>query len=229
PFVLLNYNDSLDDMFTLAHEMGHAMHGWYSFKHQPHIYSGHRIFLAEVASTLNECLLLDHLIKKATDKTTRLYLLNHYLEQFRGTVFRQTMFAEFEQIIHAKVEGGEALGADALSAIYHDLNVAYYGPEMTVDAPIDLEWGRIPHFYMPFYVYQYATGFSAAVALSQQILKEGAPAVKRYINFLSSGESKYPIDTLKDAGVDMTSPEPVRMALEVFRNTLAEMENLLER
>ena len=229
PFVLLNYNDSLDDMFTLAHEMGHAMHGWYSFKHQPHIYSGHRIFLAEVASTLNECLLLDHLIKKATDKTTRLYLLNHYLEQFRGTVFRQTMFAEFEQIIHAKVEGGEALGADALSAIYHDLNVAYYGPEMTVDAPIDLEWGRIPHFYMPFYVYQYATGFSAAVALSQQILKEGAPAVKRYINFLSSGESKYPIDTLKDAGVDMTSPEPVRMALEVFRTTLEEMENLLER
>ena len=229
PFVLLNYNESLDNMFTLAHELGHSMHTWHSFKHQPHIYSGYSIFLAEVASTLNECLLLDHLLKTTTDKTMRLYLLNHYLEQFRGTVFRQTMFAEFEKIVHDKVEAGQALGADALCAVYHDLNVAYYGPDMTVDALIDLEWARIPHFYTPFYVYQYATGFSAAVALSQQILNEGAPAVKRYINFLSSGESKYPIDVLKEAGVDMTSPEPVRMALDVFRKTLEEMENLLER
>lgn len=229
PFVLLNYNESLDNMFTLAHEMGHSLHTWHSFKHQPHVYSGYSIFLAEVASTLNECLLLDHLLKKTTDKAMRLFLLNHYLEQFRGTVFRQTMFAEFEKIVHYKVEAGEALGADALCAIYHELNVAYYGPHITVDAQIDLEWARIPHFYTPFYVYQYATGFSAAVALSQQILKEGAPAVKRYINFLSSGESKYPIDVLREAGVDMTSPEPVRMALDVFRTTLEEMENLLER
>lgn len=226
PYVLLNYQCNVDNMFTLAHEMGHALHTYHTFKNQPFAYSDYSLFTAEVASTLNESLLNDYLLKKATDRNERMYLLNHHLEQFRGTVFRQTMFAEFEKIIHARVEQGEALTPDTLSEIYHGLNVDYYGPDMVVDPEIAMEWGRIPHFYLVFYVYKYATGFSAATALSQQILSEGQPAVERYIRFLSSGGSDYPIELLKKAGVDMTSPEPIRSALKVFERILDEMESL---
>ncbi|WP_134686629.1 oligoendopeptidase F [Brevibacillus migulae] len=226
PYVLMNYQDNVNNMFTLAHEMGHALHSYYSNKNQPYTYADYRIFVAEVASTLNEALLMHHMLEKTTDKGERLYLINYYLEQFRGTLFRQTMFAEYEKLIHANSEKEVPLTADSLSEWYRELNVAYHGDEMIVDEQIDLEWARIPHFYNNFYVYKYATGFSAATALSKQILEEGQPAVERYLAFLKSGGSDYPLNLLKKAGVDMTSPQPIRDALAVFKDLLDELEEL---
>lgn len=229
PFVLLNYQNNVNNLFTLAHEMGHALHSYYSDKNQPYLDAQYKIFVAEVASTLNESLLMDYMLKNTEDPRQKMYLLNHYLEQFRGTVYRQTMFAEFEKIIHEKVEAGEPLTPEMLCSLYYDLNVDYYGPDMVIDEDIKMEWGRIPHFYNEFYVYQYATGFSAATALSQQILTEGAPAVERYLTFLKSGGSDYPIELLRRAGVDMASPAPVVEALQVFARLLDELEELAKQ
>ena len=227
PFVLLNYNGTLDNQFTLAHEMGHALHSWHSHKHQNPIDAGYVIFVAEVASTLNEALLMEYLLNKTTDKKERAYLINHFLDQFKGTLYRQTMFAEFELNIGKMVQEGKTLTADVLCAEYRRLNEVYYGPDMVVDDHIAMEWARIPHFYYNYYVFQYATGYSAAIALSRKILAEGESAVKDYIRFLSGGCSKSPIDLLRDAGVDMTSPEPVEQALELFGQLLDEMEELM--
>lgn len=229
PYVLLNHTDTLNNMFTLAHEMGHALHSYYSDANQPYIYAQYKIFVAEVASTLNEALLMHHLLENTTDKTKKMYLLNYYMEQFRTTVYRQTMFAEFEKIIHNKAEAGESLTADVLCQIYHDLNVKYYGPDMVVDELVDMEWARIPHFYNSFYVYKYATGFSAATALAHKILEEGQPAIDRYLEFLKSGGSDYPIELLKNAGVDMTTAEPIDNALKVFEDLLNQMEQLINQ
>lgn len=229
PFVLMNYQDNVNNMFTLAHEMGHALHSYYSNHAQPYTYADYKIFVAEVASTLNEALLMNHLLETTTDKKQRMYLINHYLEQFRGTVFRQTMFAEFEKIVHEKEEQGEPLTAESLSTIYRELNVSYHGPDMVVDSEVDLEWARIPHFYRGFYVYKYATGFSAATSLSKQIVEEGQPAVDRYLQFLKGGSSDYPLNLLKGAGVDMTSPTPIAEALSVFKELLEELEQLIEQ
>ena len=228
PYVLLNHNDTLDNMFTLAHEMGHAMHSYLSNKTQPHVDSHYVIFVAEVASTCNEVLLMEHLLKNTTDKVQRAYLINHFLESFRGTVYRQTMFAEYELLTHQMCERGESLTPDALSSVYYDLNKKYFGDDMVVDEDIAMEWARIPHFYYNFYVYQYATGFSAAVALANRILKEGQPAVDDYLKFLSGGCSKSPIDLLKIAGVDMTTPAAVNSGLEMFGRLLDEMEELMK-
>ncbi len=227
PFILLNFQNNRDSMYTLAHELGHSLHSFYTRSYQPFHYGDYTIFVAEVASTLNEGLLTEHLLKTTTDRDVRLAILNHSLEDFRGTLFRQTMFAEFEQRIHSQAEQGEPLTADTLSRIYRTLNEKYYGAEVTVDELIDIEWARIPHFYESFYVYQYATGISAASALVQQILHEGQPAVDRYLAFLSSGSSDYSIELLKKAGVDMTSPEPVRQALQLFESHLSQMEQLI--
>ncbi|AEF17139.1 oligoendopeptidase F [Thermoanaerobacterium xylanolyticum LX-11] len=229
PFVLLNFQGKLDDVFTIAHEMGHSLHTYYSDKAQKYINSHYKIFVAEVASTCNESILIDYLLKNARDKSEKLYLLNHYLEQFKGTIFRQVMFAEFEKYTHEEAEKGEALTAEKLCKKYHELNQFYYGNDIIVDDEIDYEWERIPHFYSSFYVYKYATGFSAAVALSQMILNEGDAAVKRYIEFLKSGGSDYPLNILKKAGVDLTTKKPVLDALTVFENVLDEMERLLDR
>jgi oligoendopeptidase F len=226
PYVLLNYQENLDNVFTIAHEMGHALHSYYSDREQPYIYAQYTIFVAEVASTLNEALLMDYLLKKTDDPKRKMYLLNHYLEQFRGTVFRQVKFAEFEKIIHEKAEAGEALTADLLCELYLDLNKRYYGPAMVVDEPIAVEWARIPHFYSNFYVYKYATGFSAAQAIANHILTEGETAVNRYLAFLKSGGSDTPINLLKKAGVDMTKPEPVREAMQTFGRLLDQLEEL---
>lgn len=226
PYVLLNHDDKLDDVFTIAHEMGHALHTYYSNQTQPYIYSQYAIFVAEVASTVNESLLIDYLLKNSGSREEKMYLLNHYLEQFRGTVYRQTMFAEFEKIIHEEVEKGQALTPERLSGIYRDLNRLYYGDQVELDAEIDLEWARIPHFYSAFYVYKYATGFSAATSLKQQILEQGAPAVSRYLDFLKTGGSNYPINLLQQAGVDLTTPEPVNDALDFFGQLVDEMEKL---
>lgn len=227
PYILLNYQDKVNDLFTLAHEIGHSMHSYYSNSNQPQVYANYRIFVAEVASTLNEALLMHYLLENTTDKRVRLYYLNHYLEQFRATLYRQTMFAEFELLIHQQAEQGAALTAAEFNQLYRDLNLKYYGPDMVVDEQIDLEWARIPHFYMNFYVYKYATGFSAAISLAKQILTEGEPAVERYLNFLKSGGSDYPIDLLRAAGVDMNSSQPIEDALAVFSEILDEMETLL--
>ena len=227
PYVLLNYNNSLDNVFTLAHEMGHAIHSYYSDKVQPYVYAGYKIFVAEVASTCNESLLINHMLKNTDDKMQKAYLVNHFLDKFKGTLYRQTMFAEFEMITHKMVQEGESLTADVLCKIYHDLNIAYYGKDIVVDPEIDMEWARIPHFYTAFYVYQYATGYSAAIALSRRILKEGKPAVDDYIRFLSSGSSNYPIELLKKAGVDMNTKEPVNQALKLFEELLDQMEELM--
>ncbi|HEY7347539.1 MAG TPA: oligoendopeptidase F [Ktedonobacterales bacterium] len=226
PFVLLNYQENLDNMFTLAHEFGHSMHSFYTRRTQPYPYGSYTIFVAEVASTLNEALLTHHLLEKTTDRALRMYIINHYLEGFRTTLYRQTMFAAFERQIHTVAEAGEALTADSLSQIYKELNDAYYGPEVNVDDLISIEWARIPHFYYDFYVYQYATGISASAALAQQILSEGAPAVERYRRFLTRGSSDYSIDLLRDAGVDMTSPAPVQQALDLFGRYIGEMEKM---
>lgn len=226
PFVLLNHKDNLDSEFTLAHEMGHAMHSYMSNKHQEPIYAEYKLFVAEVASTCNEALLMQYLLKKTTDKKERAALINYFLEQFKGTLYRQAMFAEYEMKINELYAKGEPLTADVLCSLYRKINEEYFGPEMVLDDEIELEWIRIPHFYYNFYVYQYATGFSAAIALSTRILNEGAPAVERYLNFLSAGCTKDPVALLRDAGVDMASPEPVRTALELFGSLIKEMEEL---
>lgn len=228
PYVLLNHSDTLDAMFTLAHEMGHAMHSYYSNSTQPYIYSQYKIFVAEVASTCNEVLLTEYLLKNTTDKKERAYLLNHYLDSFKGTVYRQTMFAEFEMRTNAMAEAGESLTAENLNALYLEMNKKYFGPDMVSDDEIAYEWARIPHFYYNFYVYQYATGFSSAVALAHGILKEGAPAVERYKKFLSGGCSESPVELLKIAGVNLETPKPIQEALDVFGETLDEMEALVK-
>ncbi|WP_421384202.1 oligoendopeptidase F [Bacillus salacetis] len=228
PYILMNWQDNVNNLFTLAHEFGHSVHSYYTRKFQPYPYGNYSIFVAEVASTCNEALLNNYLLNTIDDEKKRLYLLNHYLEGFRGTVFRQTMFAEFEHIIHKKAQEGEALTAEMLTKEYYELNKKYFGEEdITIDEEIGLEWARIPHFYYNYYVYQYATGFSAATALSKQILEEGQPAVERYIEFLKSGSSDYPIEVLKKAGVDMTVSQPIEEAMKVFEESLDEMEKML--
>lgn len=228
PYILLNWQDNVNNLFTLAHEFGHSVHSYYTRKTQPFPYGDYSIFVAEVASTCNESLLSDYLLKTIDDEQKRIYLLNHYLEGFRGTVFRQTMFAEYEHLIHQKAQNNEALTAELFTKEYYELNKKYFGEEdIIIDEEIGLEWSRIPHFYYNYYVYQYATGFSAATALSKQILEEGTPAVTRYIDFLKSGSSDYPIEVLKKAGVDMTSSKPVEEACKVFEEKLDEMEGLL--
>ncbi len=226
PFVLLNYNGTLDSQFTLAHEMGHALHSYLSNRTQTPLDAGYVIFVAEVASTCNEALLMEHLLNQTTDKKERAYLINHFLEQFKSTLYRQTMFAEFELNIARMHQAGTPLTAETLCAEYKRLNEMYFGPDMVVDDEIAMEWARIPHFYYNYYVFQYATGYSAAIALSQKILAEGKPAVDKYLEFLSGGCSKSPVDLLKGAGVDMSSPVPVNQALELFGNLLDEMEEL---
>ncbi len=226
PYVLLNHKDNLDSMFTLAHEMGHALHSYHSTANQPVCTSDYVIFVAEVASTCNEILLMRHLLGKTTDKKERAYLINHFLDQFKGTVYRQTMFAEFELAMGKMSESGQTLTADALSEKYHELNKLYFGPDMISDDGIALEWARIPHFFYNYYVFQYATGFSAAVAIANRILSEGKPAVDDYKKFLSGGCSTDPISLLKIAGVDMSTPEPVNSALKLFEELLSEMEEL---
>ena len=227
PYVLLNYTGTLDSQFTLAHEMGHALHSYLSNKTQNPIDANYVIFVAEVASTCNEALLMEYLLGKTTDKKERAYLINHFLDQFKGTLYRQTMFAEFELNIGRMIAEGKTLTADVLCAEYKRLNEMYYGPDMVVDDRIAMEWARIPHFYMNYYVFQYATGYSAAIALSRKILDEGESAVKDYIGFLSGGCSKSPIDLLRGAGVDMESPEPVNAALKLFGELIDEMEELV--
>ncbi|MBP7175848.1 MAG: oligoendopeptidase F [Thermoclostridium sp.] len=227
PYVLLNYQGTINDVFTLAHEMGHAMHTFYTNQTQPYVYSGYKIFVAEVASTVNESLLMHHLLETTQKKEERAYLLNHYLEEFRGTVFRQVMFAEFEKIVHDKAEKGESITTSELCSIYKGLNDKFFGEEVAVDDLIAMEWARIPHFYTSFYVYKYATGFSSAASLSSQILRDGEPAVERYLNFLKSGCSDYPLELLKKAGVDLTTPQPIQNALDVFGKTLDELEAIL--
>ena len=225
PYILMSYKDDLNSLFTLVHELGHSLHSYYSKTSQPYLYSGYKIFVAEVASTLNELLLMNYMLENAKSKEERFYLLNYYLEQFRTTVYRQTMFAEFEKITHEKAEGGEPLTSDEFYEIYYNLNKKYYGDSMEVDKQIGLEWARVPHFYNNFYVYKYATGFSAASALSQQILSEGKPAVDRYLEFLKSGGSDYPLNQLRKAGVDMEKKESIESALEVFKNLVDELED----
>lgn len=228
PYVLMNWQNNVNNLFTLAHEFGHSIHSYYTRANQPYVYGDYSIFVAEVASTTNEALLNDYLLKTIEDPKKRIYLLTHWLEGFRGTVFRQTMFAEFEHIIHQLDQDGEALTADKLTEVYYELNKKYYGDEIVIDEQIGLEWARIPHFYYNYYVYQYATGLSAATALSNQIIKEGKPAVDRYINeFLKAGCSDYPIEVLKKAGVDMNSAAPIEEACRIFEEKLNELEQLL--
>lgn len=227
PYVLLNYKETLDSQFTLAHEMGHALHSYYSNHTQPTCYRHYRIFVAEVASTCNEALLMEHLLAKTTDKMERAYLINYFLEQFRTTLYRQTMFAEFEMKINEMVENGESLTADGLCKLYRELNIEYYGEDIVVDHEIDMEWARIPHFYYNFYVFQYATGYSAAIALSRRILNEGESAVKDYLGFLKGGCSKDPVSLLRGAGVDMATKEPVNAALKLFGELIDELDELL--
>ena len=227
PYVLLNFHGTLNDVFTLAHEMGHSIHTWYSDRTQPFTYAGYKIFVAEVASTCNEALLIRHLLKKAGSREEKAYLLNHFLESFRGTLFRQTMFAEFEDMAHKKAARGESLTAESLCSIYRQLNADYFGPAMTVDRQIDYEWERIPHFYTPFYVYQYATGFSAAVAISSRIMSGEPGALEGYKKFLSGGCSMKPIDLLKLCGVDMSTTRPVDEALGFFGELIEEFKKCI--
>lgn len=228
PFILMNWQDNINNLFTLAHEFGHSVHSYYTRKSQPYPYGDYSIFVAEVASTTNEALLNDYLLKKVTDRKEKLYLLNNQLETFRGTLFRQTMFAEFEHAIHDAARLGQSLTPEFLTSTYYALNQKYFGEEIVLDEEIGLEWARIPHFYYNYYVYQYATGISAAAALTDQILEEGQPAVERYINnFLKAGSSDYPIEVLKAAGVDMTTKAPVEAALRQFERVLDEFEALL--
>lgn len=228
PYVMLNYQNRLNDVFTLVHEMGHSIHSYYTRNSQPYRYGDYKIFVAEVASTCNEALLMHYLLKNCTDEHDRIYLLNKYLEQFRTTFFRQAMFAEFEKITHEMVEKGQTLSNDILCEIYHKLNVQYYGEEIVVDKEIDMEWARIPHFYKSFYVYQYSTGYCAAISLSQKILVEGEKAFDKYREFLAGGNSKDPIELLKIAGVDMSRKEPIQEACEKFKDLVNEISRLVE-
>ena len=214
--------------FTLIHEMGHAMHSYYSNENQPYIYSQYKIFVAEVASTCNEILLLEYLLKNTTDKKEKAYLLNHYLDMFKGTLFRQTQFAEFEMQTNALVENGESLNAEILNSLYLEINKKYYGDDMISDEEISYEWARIPHFYYNFYVYQYATSFSAAVTIAHEILEKGEPVVKRYKEFLSGGCSMKPVDLLKQVGIDLESPEPIQTALDVMGTVIKELEEIID-
>jgi len=227
PYMLLNYTDTLDDMFTVAHEMGHSMHSHYSNAAQPFIYANYKIFVAEVASTTNELLLMDYLLKNCSDSKERAYLLNHYLDSFKGTVYRQAQFAEYELKTNEMLEKGEALNADNLTALYKEINEKYYGPSMISDDEIGYEWGRIPHFYYNFYVYQYATSFCAACDIAERIIKEGAPAVEMYKKFLSSGCTDDPVSLLKIAGVDLNTPAPIQAALNKFDSIIDELESLV--
>lgn len=227
PYVLLNFKGTLDDVFTLVHEMGHSIHSYLSNKTQPTAYQDYVIFVAEVASTCNEALLMEYLLSVTTDKKERAYLINHFLEQFRGTLYRQTMFAEFELAANEMTQRGEGTTAEALCAMYKKLNEQYFGPEMNLDEEISLEWARIPHFYYDYYVYQYATGYAAAIALSRRILREGEPAMKDYLGFLSGGCSADPITLLRGAGVDMASPKPIEDATKLFDEMISEMEKIL--
>ena len=226
PYMLLNYTDTLDDVFTLVHEMGHSMHTWYSDHAQTHLNARYKIFVAEVASTTNEILLLEYMLSKASDPREKAYLINHYLESFKGTVYRQTMFEEFERRTNAMAEAGTPLTADTLCGLYLELNRQYFGEDMVSDPLIAYEWCRIPHFYYNFYVYQYATSFSAAVAIARRILREGESAVKPYLEFLKSGCTQDPVSLLRIAGVDLSTSRPVDEALEVFGDAVAQMEAL---
>ena len=227
PFVLMNYQDNLNNVFTLAHEMGHSMHSYYSDKNQPYIYAGYRIFVAEVASTCNEALLMEYLLKNTEEKKEKMYLINYFLEQFKGTLYRQTMFAEFEKITHEMAWNKEPLTAEVLCDIYYKLNQKYFGEDIVIDKEIALEWARIPHFYTPFYVYQYATGYSAAIAISRKILSGDERAKEGYFKFLSGGSSMNPIDLLRLCNVDMAAKEPIESALKLFGELLDEMEEML--
>ena len=229
PYILMNFTGTLDSVSTLAHEMGHSMHTWHSNHAQPPQYADYTLFVAEVASTVNENLMIEQLLKQEQDPARRLYLLNQYLENFKGTVYRQTMFAEFERDAHAMAERGEALSPAALNSLYAGLVKDYFGPELVMDEEVQYEWARIPHFYRPFYVYKYATGYSTAVALSEAILTEGESAVKRYREFLSMGGSAYPLDELRHAGVDLATPAPVNAALDKFERILDDAEQTLAR
>lgn len=228
PFVLLNYQDQLNDVFTLAHEMGHALHSYFSDERQPYIYAGYKIFVAEVASTCNEALLMDYLLKHSESRQEKAYLLNYFMEQFRTTLYRQTMFAEFELKAHELQESGEGVTAERLCEIYRELNRLYFGEDVVIDEEIAMEWARIPHFYNSYYVYQYATGYAAAIALSRRILKEGEPAVRDYLEFLHGGSSKDPIDLLRLAGVDMADSAPVEAALALFGELVGEYRKCME-
>ncbi|WP_040212270.1 oligoendopeptidase F [Clostridium polynesiense] len=226
PYVLLNYNETLNDVSTLAHEMGHSIHSFYSKKEQPYIYSQYTLFCAEVASTTNEILLIHYLIDNEKDSRRKLFLINQELEQIRTTVFRQLMFAEFEKITHELLEEGNPLTAKEYSSIWHDINVKFFGEDIVVDKEIDMEWARIPHFYRDFYVYQYATGYAAASAFANSILTDSERGVKEYKKFLKSGGKDYPINILKDSGVDMTTPAPLEATLERFKSLLDMLENI---
>ena len=228
PYIMTNFTGTLDSVSTIAHEMGHSMHSWHSIKNQPPQYAQYTLFVAEVASTVNENLLIEQLLEKTQDPAKRLSLLNQYLENFKGTVYRQTMFAEFEKQAHEMAERGEALSPEVLGGLYHKLIEEYFGPEMVIDEEVDSEWSRIPHFFRPFYVYVYATGYSTAVALSEGILKDGEPAVKKYLEFLSMGGSAYPLDELRHAGVDLDTPEPIDRALEKFERIVEEAEKMAD-
>ncbi len=227
PFILMNYQDTVDSMFTLAHEFGHSIHSELSSEAQPYVYSQYEIFIAEVASTVNETLLTHHLIENADDDRLRRHVLNQYLENFRNTLFRQTMFAEFEHRTHQRVEAGDALTPEGLDELYHDLKSTFYA-NCDVDDRIAREWMRIPHFYRAFYVYQYSTGISAAVAIASDILEEGAPAAERYLDFLRAGSRKYPLELLKEADVDMSEPAPIESAIDTYATFLDEMEELMD-
>lgn len=227
PFIMMNFTGTLDSVSTLCHEMGHSIHTYLSNENQPAQYSDYALFIAEVASTVNENLLIERLLSENPDKEMKLYLLNQYLESFKATVFRQTMFAEFEKLAHDRIEAGEALSASTLNNMYRDLIAQYFGPELVIDDEVQYEWSRIPHFYRSFYVYQYATGYSSAVALSEAILTEGEPAVKRYLEFLSMGSSVYPMEALAHGGVDLSTPAPVDRALEKFDRILTMAEELI--
>lgn len=229
PYILLNYNDSLDSLFTTAHELGHSMHSYYTRKTQPYIYGDYSIFLAEIASTTNELLLLNYMIDHAKDEKEKAYLLNHYVNSFKSTVFRQTMFTEFELEANKLVENSMPVTAEKLNQIYHDLNVDYFGKDIEVDKYISTEWARIPHFYMFYYVFQYATGFSSAVSLSEKILHGDKKDLEKYLNFLKAGKSKYPIEVLKDAGVDMTKKDSLQKAMDACKEKLEELKKSLEK
>lgn len=227
PYILMNFDGNIRDVFTLAHEMGHSMHSFFTRRKQPFRYGGHSIFTAEVASTVNESLLMHYLLENSKDVNEKRYVLNKYIEEFRTTLFRQAMFAKFEKLAHGIAEEGGALTPDLLMSLYGGLNEDYFGKKVAIDGDIRMEWARIPHFYRAFYVYQYATGFSAATAISRKIIREGEPAVKQYLKFLGSGNSDYPIELLKIAGVDMGRAEPLNSAMDVFRGLVDELEAVI--